>query len=298
MMQKTNFKICFFSATLVLSAFASVHAEDSTDGSGGGFLGGAAQPELSEKEIRKLLRPQNQTDNKHYWKGHSDGWWWYKDPAEEDQDFGDPKAITAILDSQRTVEDARRVWQAALNTSLMNPTPDNIERMSYAKLWFINRAEYFANAGVRKRWENADFEANVQNPAAAFAQTVTRTIRRDENNAVLANLGNQGAGVFFFMTSTCPYCAAMSPVLKRFEAKYGLPVMAVTLDGAGNMDYPNAQPDNGTADRVGVTTVPAYVLVEPNSNTVTPIGVGVMSENDFVERIYMLTQRQIGQSRR
>jgi conjugal transfer pilus assembly protein TraF len=284
---------------LLLVALSPVYAADSGDGAGaaGGVLGGLAQPELSEQEIRKLLRPGKQAENKHYWKGHSDGWWWYKDP-EDEEDFGDPKAITAILDSQRTVEDTRRVWQAALNTSLMHPTPDNIERMSYAKLWFVNRAEYFANAGVRTRWENADFEPNVQNPSAAFSQTVTRQISRQENETTLANLGKQGVGVFFFMTSTCPYCEAMSPVMKNFERRYGISVVAVTLDGAGNREYPNAMTDNGISDRVGVTTVPAYVLVDPNNNTVMPIGAGVMAENEMVERIYMLTQREAGQSRR
>ena len=57
-------------------------------------------------------------------------------------------------------------------------------------------------------------------------------------------------GLIFIFRSDCPYCHRFAPILKRFEEEFGMTVFAVSLDGRGLPEYPNAQPDNGIAARL------------------------------------------------
>lgn len=284
-------------AVLAVFVVSPLAIADQDGSGGGGFMSSSpSQPPLTQEDIRSILKPAPSRTSANFWNNHADGWWWYKDPLEE-EDFGDPKEIVGILDRQKTVEDARRVWQAALNTSLMNPTPENVERMSYAKKWFLDRAEYFANVGVRERWKNVELDYNVVSPTATYGRQVERQVSDDENRRTIADLSRRGAGIFFVMESTCPYCKAMSPVLKHFQERFGIQVIPITVDGAGNDTFPNPVQDNGIAARLGVQTVPAYFLADPETNTVETIGAGVLAEEELVDRIYMISQRTIGQSR-
>ena len=48
--------------------------------------------------------------------------------------------------------------------------------------------------------------------------------------------------------------------------------------------------DNGIARTLDVRQVPALFLAEPRGGKITPIGYGVLSESELLERIYVVTQ--------
>jgi conjugal transfer pilus assembly protein TraF len=74
-------------------------------------------------------------------------------------------------------------------------------------------------------------------------------------------------------------------LLKGFEQKFGLPVFAISLDGTGLPEFPQARVDNGIAATLNVTQVPALFLASPRTNVITPIGYGVLSESELLERL-------------
>jgi len=49
--------------------------------------------------------------------------------------------------------------------------------------------------------------------------------------------------------------------------------------------FPKARPDNGIATALKVTQVPAVFLAQPFTGKITPIGFGVLSESQLLERI-------------
>jgi conjugal transfer pilus assembly protein TraF len=92
-------------------------------------------------------------------------------------------------------------------------------------------------------------------------------------------------GLLFIFRSDCPYCHRFAPILKRFEQEFGMTVFAVSLDGQGLPEYPNAPLDNGIAARLKASVVPALYLTAPAKRDIRPVGFGVMAMNELVERI-------------
>ena len=67
-------------------------------------------------------------------------------------------------------------------------------------------------------------------------------------------------------------------------------MLAISMDGRAIPEYPNAWPDNGMAARLNATAVPALYLTAPATRQIRPVGFGVMSMTDLVERIAALAQ--------
>ena len=78
----------------------------------------------------------------------------------------------------------------------------------------------------------------------------------------------------------------------------GFTVYAVSLDGGGLAEFPNAVRDNGLADRVadamGVPSqhfvVPAVVLAKPSTREVVPVGFGAMTMDEMADRVAMVVR--------
>jgi len=88
--------------------------------------------------------------------------------------------------------------------------------------------------------------------------------------------------------SDCPFCHRFAPILKRFEQDFGMKVLAVSLDGGILPEYPDARADNGIAARLNASSVPALYLTVPATREIQPVGFGLMSGSDLLERIAAL----------
>ena len=95
----------------------------------------------------------------------------------------------------------------------------------------------------------------------------------------------QTHALFFFFRSDCPYCHAFAPILRSFAGKHGLTIVPVSLDGGGLPEFPQFRVNNGIATALRVETVPAVFLAQPTTGVITPVGTGVLSESQLVERI-------------
>ena len=85
---------------------------------------------------------------------------------------------------------------------------------------------------------------------------------------------------------------AFAPTLAAFQARHGIQVVAVSMDGGPMPGFPEARPDNGIATTLKVTQVPAIFLAQPFTGRITPIGFGVLSESQLLERIVAVSSPQ------
>jgi conjugal transfer pilus assembly protein TraF len=228
-----------------------------------------------------------------YWNDRWRGWHFYEAPQlePEPQQETPPRAAgNAAPAPQRPVElvDFERMQKAledSRNIAIMRPTEANVRRYMALEMQVISRASYFADVARRVAWATPSLDPTLHGrPVNATALEVFERQQQTERAGTVATLGRDHV-LFFFYRSDCPYCHAFAPILKGFEARHGIQVMAVGLDGGLLPAFPDARQDNGIAAALQVSQVPAVFLAQPASGTITPIGFGVLSESQLLERI-------------
>lgn len=225
-----------------------------------------------------------------YWSDHWRGWHFYEVPPPEPDDAAlpapqrpsKPEALRDFERLQKAVEETR-------NVAIMQPTEENVRRYMALEAQVVSRASYFADVAQRVAWTHPELDPTLQGrPVNARALDVYERQQTETRTRTVARLGRDHILLFFFR-SDCPYCHAFAPTLEAFQARHGLQILAISVDGGPMPGFPEARRDNGIATTLRVDQVPAVFLAQPYSGHITPIGFGVLSESELLERIATLT---------
>lgn len=155
----------------------------------------------------------------------------------------------------------------------------------------VSQASYFADVAQRVAWATPELDPTLQGrPVNAKALEVFEQEQLSSRSRSMAELGKDHV-LFFFFRSDCPYCHAFAPTLAAFQARHGINVVGISVDGGPMPGFPNARTDNGIARTLNVTQVPAVFLAQPYTGKITPIGFGVLSESQLLERIATASTR-------
>lgn len=231
-----------------------------------------------------------------------EGWFWYEvQPVLKELPNKPPAtasvAAPVVNRDLAAFKDFQRRMEESLQMAVINPTDANV--LNYLTLWQESKqkASVFTDTAQAVAWRtpsvNDDF-LGVR-PTSPTATQVFDMQKEEAQASTVATLARTH-GMFFFFRSDCPYCHAMAPMLKQFGQKYGMTIYPVSMDGGGLPEYPNAQRDNGIAARLiselGIPPeefqVPFTVLARPGTREVLPVGFGVMTAAEMVERIDMV----------
>ncbi|RTL56484.1 MAG: thioredoxin family protein [Rhodocyclaceae bacterium] len=237
-----------------------------------------------------------------YWFDSWRGWHFYEDPTPETGEHpaadtlpppsspqaGPPAKAPELVEFaqlQKRLEETR-------NIAIMRPTEANVRRYMELEAQVVARASYFADVAQRVAWATPELDPSLQGrPVNAKALEVFEQTQTKERARTVAELGKDHV-LFFFYRSDCPYCHALAPTLAAFEARYGLQVLAISLDGGPMPGFPQARTDNGIATALKVNQVPAVFLAQPFTGKIVPIGFGVLSESQLLERITTVSSPQ------
>ena len=240
-----------------------------------------------------IVLAQPQDPGRPYWSDNWRGWHFYEDPPQEELV---PTARPALaIPSQPTApprppelvefERLQKTLENLRNIAIMRPTEGNVRRYMQLEMQVVNRASYFADVAQRVAWATPELDPTLQGrPVNAQALEVFDQQQRASRSTSVESLGRDHV-LFFFYRSDCPYCHAFAPTLQAFESRHGIQVVAVSVDGGPMPGFPRARPDNGIATALKVTQVPAVFLAQPYTGKITPIGFGVLSESQLLERI-------------
>jgi len=198
----------------------------------------------------------------------------------------------------KTVREIKEELERLKDVAVMTPTPHNVQRFLDAQQFVMDKGALFADVARRVVWATPDLDYGLRRPTNNVAiQTWKAQRQADEQAAVVDAIRTHG--LYFFMRGDCPYCHQMGPVLKFLESTYGLEVFPVSLDGGSVPGYPTPRPDNGITRLLGVSTVPAIYLMprDPAAGDVPiQLGQGMLSADEIVNRIYVLTRTRPGQT--
>lgn len=224
---------------------------------------------------------------------------WYCDLAEEEAAEVSPRKTPDRTESEgeRAVDALKRLREEVEQKraiAILKPTPENLKTYIVAQEALMDRASVFSDVWRRVVWANPEINYQLRNPSNNAAIQVRDSQRNRREADTLAVLAKEW-GLFFIFRSDCPYCHRLAPTLKLLSEQYGITVFPVSLDGGGLPDYPKPAKDNGMASALGVSVVPLVVLGNVKDRRLLPIGSGVLSAQEIVERIYILTQTKPGE---
>ncbi len=236
-----------------------------------------------------------------FWNEAWRGWHFYEDPAPQEAlqprpgreqlspraaGVSKPKRLPELAEFDRlqaTLEDARKV-------AIVRPSEDNVRRYMELEAEVVARASTFADVAQRVAWSSPQLDPSLQGrPVNARALEVFELQTLADRSRAVAELGRDHVLLFFFR-SDCPYCHAFAPTILDFQARHGIKVEAVSIDGGAVPGFAGARRDNGIASALRVSQVPAIYLAQPFYGTITPIGFGVLSEAQLLERIVAVSE--------
>jgi conjugal transfer pilus assembly protein TraF len=223
---------------------------------------------------------------------------WYCDLDDGVEKAPDPQRLeSAESEGARAVEALKKLREEVEQKralAILKPSSENLRTYIVAQEALMDRASVFSDVWRRVIWANPDLNYQLRNPSNNAAIQVRDGQRNRREGETLAALAKEW-GLFFIFRSDCPYCHRLAPTLKLLSDQYGITVFPVSLDGGGLPDFPRPARDNGMAGALGVSVVPMVVLGNIKDRRLLPIGSGVLSAQDIVERIYILTQTKPGE---
>lgn len=179
--------------------------------------------------------------------------------------------------------------------AVIYPTQENIrDYMQYQKL-VLDRSSLFADQWRRVLWQNPSLDYTLKRPVSKVAKE-SWIDERNKNIAKTIKRINERYGVFFLFSSTCPHCHKYSPILRNFRDKYGITIMPVSMDGGKINGWENIMINTGQVEKMGITetAVPQTLLFDKETRQVITVGAGVLSHSDLEERIYAITELEVG----
>lgn len=239
-----------------------------------------------------------QNTSARYWSDTWRGWHFYEDPEPEAEERSPtaPKITSPAVKPkpakapeiaefellQKSLEETRTL-------AIMRPTEANVRRYMELESTVVARASTFADVAQRVAWATPELDPTLQGrPVNAKALEVFEQQQMSQRSESIAALGREHVLLFFFR-GDCPYCHAFAPTLEAFEARHGIKVVAISVDGGEMPGFVDARRDNGIATTLKVSQVPAVYLAQPFTGQITPIGFGVLSEAQLLERIVIVS---------
>jgi len=246
---------------------------------------------------------QAQDRERPYWADNWRGWHFYEEPeiASPEPASAVPRQRTPLQSAPRATaanrsvspkpaeivefEQLQRALEERRHIAIMRPTEINVRRYMELEAQVVSRASVFADVAQRIAWASPELDPTLQGrPVNAKALEVFDSLQLAQRSQSISTLGRDHV-LFFFFRGDCPYCHALAPTLAAFQARHGIKVVAISVDGGSMPGFPDARRDNGIANALSVKQVPAVFLAQPFSGRITPVGFGVLSESQLIERI-------------
>ncbi|XKH11826.1 conjugal transfer protein TraF (plasmid) [Novosphingobium sp. BL-52-GroH] len=221
------------------------------------------------------------------------GQWFYCEkpkPKPSEQMAAEP----AQSASERIAAIARQLDELKAR-AILEPSEENVIAYVRFQREQLDRASTFSDTWQRALWQNPDIDYTLQRPVSTVAKRAWTDNRTADRGQVLAHLG-QRYGMFYFFAQSCGACEIFAPILRSVADSHGLAVMAVSMDGGPSKDFPNYVVDSGQRERMGVpgNATPALVLFDTATKKTVPIGFGILSADEIMDRIFMLTNTKVG----
>lgn len=179
--------------------------------------------------------------------------------------------------------------------AILDPSEANVIAYVRFQREQLDRASTFSDTWQRALWQTPELDYTLQRPVSSVGKRAWLDNRRADRDAVLANL-SQRYGLFYFYAQSCGACDIFSPILRSVADSHNITVMAVSMDGGPSREFPAYVVDSGQRARMGISgnETPALVLFDTLTKRTIPVGYGILSADEIMDRIFVLTNTKVG----
>lgn len=222
------------------------------------------------------------------------GQWFYCTRPKADDAKPRPPQVPETSAAERMAAITKQLDELKAR-AILEPSEDNVIAYVRFQREQLDRASTFSDTWQRALWQNPDLDYTLQRPVSTVGKRAWLDNRKADRDAVLTNLG-QRYGLFYFYAQSCGACELFAPILRSVADSHRMAVMAVSMDGGPSRDFPNYVVDSGQRARMGVpgNETPALVLFDTQTKRTIPVGYGVLSADEIMDRIFTLTSTKVG----
>lgn len=219
------------------------------------------------------------------------GTWFYCDSPESK-----PAGAPATASPRATLAAIGTELEELKARAILDPSPENVTSYIRFQRTQLDRSSTFADVWQRALWQDPGLDYTLQRPVSTLGKRAWIDQRKTDRDQVMAQIGRR-YGVFYFFASSCGACDIFAPILKAVRDRYALPVLAVSMDGGPSTTFHDYMVDTGQYERLGLGTdrqVPALVLFDSVTRRPLPIGYGILSQDEILDRVFQLTTVKSG----
>ena len=220
-----------------------------------------------------------------FFQNKTSGWFWYKERRLKENTLIEEKPMDYVSQVDFEKEELDRLLKIAIKS----PTKANLINFIKLRNKIIDQSYNFSIRLQQVNLMNPELDSLNTYPVNQGAKEIYKQQKTEDLTAKITKL-SKTHGLFFFFKSDCKYCHIFAPTVKSFSHKYNWSLIPITLDGKNIPEFPEARFDNGIANKLQISGVPALIMVEPKANKVFPIAIGAISEEEILERIDLLTR--------
>lgn len=213
-----------------------------------------------------------------FYKTHARGWHWYEQKQKDEE----------IASPTEQVESLRQDTESKLHKALLYPTTENVSAYIKAQEKVANKSEAFSNVWQKVIYTNPELDRTLQHPVSNNALHIARAEDLTQKRQKIRSLSKE-YGLMYFFRGDCKYCQGFSSVVQNFAKFYNWTVMPIQIGGIASAEFPNAKKNNGIAENLGISKVPALIAVHPKTRKIVPLAFGYISESEIEDRVNVLT---------
>lgn len=255
-------------------------------------LGAPAASQSDSGQVDGVERPDS--GDEFYCGERRLGQWFYCSKPRPSPRQGPPAAPAQSSAVERMAAITRQLDELKAR-AILEPTEENVIAYVRFQREQLDRASTFSDTWQRALWQNPDLDYTLQRPVSTVGKRAWLDNRKADRDAVMASL-SQRYGLFYFYAQSCGACELFAPILRSVADSHRLAVMAISMDGGPSREFPNYVVDAGQRARMGIpgNETPALVLFDTVTKRTIPVGYGILSADEIMDRIFALTNTKVG----
>lgn len=239
---------------------------------------------------------QQNRENPFY--GDRERGWYFGElpPVEEDvkeKESHKSNSSPEMLSPSQMLKKQGEDFENAMATAILNPTLENYQEYLAQMNQIQSQSDVFAEGFKQAIWLTPEYDYTLQKPRNSEAIRAQSQEANQDNFKTMHEMADEN-GLIFFFRSDCPYCHKYAPILKRFADDHGFTVIPVSLDGGNLPEFPYPKQNYDLGRKLKVEAVPALYMVNPDSNTVVPVGFGFNDYSAITQKVLFAGQQMDG----